>query len=128
MGTGMIRYREGQKVRIDYTAGGAIEGTVQRQSGLYFLVVNGETASTLGMAESTDGRTITVLSEPRPDEPTGLGAVVQDGRWKYVRVYSREVLAPYVWRVEDPEAAMGKSFYRWGDLNSPMVLSEGWTP
>lgn len=125
----MNRYREGQKVRIDYAKGGAIEGEVQIRSGVYYLITDGSIYSALGNAEATSERIITILSEPRPDEPQGLGAVVEAGspldgkRYHYVKSPRR---SGAWWRAG---GANDDGFNSpWDSLIDPVVLSEGWKP
>jgi hypothetical protein len=61
------------------------------------------------------------LTPPKPDEPTGLGAVVEDAdgvRW--VRNPDRDVLCK--WRNSD------RVWRQWSDLAAVRVLSDGVTP
>ena len=75
--------------------------------------------------------TLEILLEPRPDEPTGLGAVVEaasterpDVREKWVRARCER----HQWRPEKGYASLNLDLYvPWEDLIDPVVLSEGWT-
>jgi hypothetical protein len=73
-----------------------------------------------------EGATVTVLSEPRPEEPTGLGAVVEAD--------SESVPTPRrVWTRIPRETGDnlwhdGAYLVKWSDLIDPVVLHEGWTP
>jgi hypothetical protein len=63
-----------------------------------------------------------LVADPKPDEPQGLGAVVEDAEGKrYVR-YTQDNLAP--WRAESPRSA-DRPFRYYKDLTAVYVLSEG---
>lgn len=65
-----------------------------------------------------------LVSPPRPPEPTGLGAVVEDAEGKRFTRVSRDALAPWF----TDEARDSKRPYRYfSDLNAVHVLSEGVT-
>lgn len=137
MGTGMTTYRVGQRVRIEWPDGSAVEGVLrpQRYSDTLSVVVpragGGETMWQPG-AQMNDGRTVTILSEPRPEEPTGLGSVVEArvrvGVLPFLFVRVSPESGEYVWRVVDPRSVLGNSFYMWSTLIDPVVKSEGWKP
>lgn len=62
---------------------------------------------------------------PKPEEPTGLGAVVEDDKGKrYVRYAMHDLAA---WRAEYP-AEESRPYRYFHDLNIVRVLSEGVTP
>lgn len=77
--------------------------------------------------DSTRPEIINLLAEPRPDEPTGLGAVVEatfdsgtyrrERRDRWVR---RPTAGDHVWILED-----GAYAAPWEYLDDPKVLSEG---
>ena len=122
----MTTYRAGQRVRIE------IEGMLRTTEdigsppgGLVFQAddgwptpfrfVDGDFA---GIARNG---IITVLSEPRPEEPTGLGAVVEAaiGDWeprRWLRTFTGH------WATNAPIVDVP-----WADLLDPVVLSQGWT-
>ncbi len=64
-----------------------------------------------------------LLTPPKPEEPTGLGAVVVDeGGHVWVRVH--ETYGDFLWRMEVPNTCAAK----WADINAVRVLSEGVQP
>ena len=122
--------RPGQRVRL------TIEGTVElhpNNSSYLILagVMVGDYLNLMGPHQAPHtalrmAATIEVLAEPRPDEPTGLGAVVEassvrhpDNRRKYVHTRTWDGLC---WSSE-------KGTVPWSDLLDPItVLSPGWEP
>jgi hypothetical protein len=74
-----------------------------------------------------DNRTVIILSEPRPEEPTGLGAVVEADSESVPtprRVWTRITR----WWTGDNLWHDGAYLVKWSDLIDPVVLHEGWTP
>ena len=78
-----------------------------------------------------DGRTVTVLAEPRPDEPQRIAAVVRadhEARSGLTR-HTAEIVRfkrerkIHAWWCVDCFAVCG-----WDDLIDPVILSPGWTP
>ena len=124
----MTTYRVGQRVRIEWPDGTAVEGYLQKDACV--VKYANRHYSDIVVAER-DGATITVLSEPRPEEPTGLGAVVEaddnrpekEGRTRWVRFRGYGLMALPEWCTED-----GCRSDYWPDLIDPVVLFEGWTP
>lgn len=123
----MTEYRAGQKVRIEGQSW-AIEGilfTGPRER--LFVDMPGDDYE-WPIDEWDAGRaTVTVLSEPRPEEPTGLGAVVEaaasgvEGSPPDVRATWLRVHGDY-WERDN---GVGVA---WRFLVDPVILSEGWTP
>jgi hypothetical protein len=63
-----------------------------------------------------------LLAPPRPDEPTGLGAVVRDG---HGCLWVRAEDSPNPWCPQNP----AESFIEWENIAAPIeVLSEGVLP
>lgn len=61
---------------------------------------------------------------PKPDEPTGLGAVVEDAKgYRFVRGYEDEGTHP--WHIIDPAANHTFAWWKWSDIAAVRVLSEG---
>jgi hypothetical protein len=122
-------YREGQRIRAEWPDGGAVEGVVEWRPANDLVIPVGDIVVGLG-ALLAKGCTVTVLSEPRPEEPTGLGAVVKatcdgyDGEW--VRQSGGA----------DGSAGRARGWFwcggghhrGWAELIDPVVLHEGWTP
>ena len=137
----MTEYRAGQRVRIEWPDGSAVEGIVKVGCGF----AGGDPTPCLDVPRSTmriflsysgtktmDGGNVTVLSEPRPEEPTGLGAVVEalfhspemlgEARQVWVRrVIRDDAHLPQQWVSED-----GHMYAPWNYLEDPVVLREGW--
>lgn len=68
--------------------------------------------------------TVEVLAEPRPPEPTGLGAVVRDANGTaWVRASGWATDLPWVAR---PLNDRIPRLRKWADIPDPVVLSEGW--
>jgi hypothetical protein len=62
---------------------------------------------------------------PKPDEPMGLGAVVEDAEgYRYVRSYDDEGIER-PWHVIDRAANKPLGWWRWDDIAVVRVLSEG---
>ena len=60
---------------------------------------------------------------PKPDEPTGLGAVVEDAegkRWIRSADHGRDP-----WHSNGSRQINGRTWHMWSDLNVVRVLSEG---
>jgi hypothetical protein len=135
----VTKYRAGQRVRIEWPTGAVLEGPItyiggtQPENGCVLSIGNAVSVDVPGV----DDRVVTVLSEPRPDEPQGLGAVVEarfitasfedEDRKRYVRRPLNIGDAGYAidqfWVSED-----GRTYSSWRHLRGPVVLSEGWTP
>jgi hypothetical protein len=122
----MNKYREGQLVEITWPNGTSIKGVLSKHlavqcppTGYSFYVKDDD--------YTRDGRTIVILSEPRPEEPNGLGAVVEAASRTYPRerrIYLRDNMSfnrKTVWR-----SKMGTT--SWDDLHDPVVLCSGWSP
>jgi hypothetical protein len=127
----MSTYRAGQRVRIEWPNGDALEGTLAERpfDGLQ-ATLTGPTTRIWMPIDVVDGRTITILAEPRPEEPTGLGSVVEaacvhdeDFRRTWVRL--DEVWVSAGW-VGPPPAKDGAD--DWDSLIDPVVLHAGWEP
>ena len=128
----MTAYRVGQRVRVTWPNGTAVEGTlapkfdaglavlVPAQNGTEWPVWIGDSNGADLIAE--DYAEVTILSEPRPEEPTGLGAVVEASIGRLVRTESCRVGDDRVWVDSNADA------YLWIELVDPVVLHEGWTP
>lgn len=111
----MTTYRVGQRVRIEWPDGSAVEGYLQKDA---CVVRYADRHYCDSVVAERDGATITVLSEPRPEEPTGLGAVVMVGERGRLRVRVQEGK----WR----DSSL--NLYGWEQNPDPVVvLSEGWT-
>lgn len=116
------KFRAGQRVRV--TAEGTLVEDGYRQGGLDLDIGNGSINGFSGVSSLLrylDGFTIEVLAEPRPAEPQGLGAVVQDGNGAlWVRVLQgADVTVP--WRSHD------HYYVTWSEIPDPItVLSDGW--
>lgn len=120
-------YKVGQRVHVVCDDGTEMIGFVNSvtRAGAHISVLS--LGRTLWVSTTASGHTITILSEPRPDEPQGLGAVVEAeykdyGRQEWVSVRgkgesrNRWVCIPY-W-----------GFIDWDMLTDPVVLSEGMLP
>lgn len=114
--------RPGQRVRL------TIEGTVYEKAPGYFALRNDEGLGLWLWGDGPDrslmlqAATVEVLVEPpRPDEPTGLGAVVRDGEGRlHVRGPDRTFL---------PWLRGASTWYAWAELPDPItVLSPGIDP
>jgi hypothetical protein len=122
-------YRAGQRVRVE------IDGEVLEVFDGYALKVRADVDGDAWYFKAPAlGCTVTILSEPRPGEPQGLGAVVQASladkgkSWLFVRVYSDDDSGDYKWKVVDPSAVLGRSFFKWDRFIDPVIKAEGWTP
>jgi hypothetical protein len=63
---------------------------------------------------------------PKPDEPQGLGAVVEDAEgYRFVRNYDDESTHP--WRVIDPAANHTFGWWKWDDIAAVRILGPGVT-
>ncbi len=108
----MTEYRVGQRVRVEDVQEGIVTGV---DDGVIYVS---------GNARMTDGspydmtRTITILSEPKPDEPKLLGAVVRDGD-SMVWALAEPGRAP--WRRLGPEWV----WRAWADVDAVEVLFPG---
>lgn len=78
----MTEYKAGQRLRMEWNGGGAIEGVVVESSAqdLKLVVRNEDTNVVAVWLTSYNAKTakIAVLAEPKPPEPTKLWAVVRD--------------------------------------------------
>lgn len=121
----MSKYRAGQRVRIEWKNGSVVEGVLERDrdgATLSVIVPRAGAERTMWQPDFEDGRVVTILSEPRPEEPTGLGAVVE------AYEYPGSPLRRWV-RTEyenSPWVFPGHSS-KWANLIDPVVLSQGWT-
>jgi hypothetical protein len=62
---------------------------------------------------------------PKPPEPTGLGAVVEDAKgFVYVRGYTDDVHT-HPWHVIDPSANACMAWWKYDNIAAVKVLSEG---
>jgi len=121
----MSEYKVGQRVRIEWPDGSAVEGVVQVQRTGPAISVGAAQFPTWYDLEwvGGDGRTVTILSEPRPDEPTGLGAVVRATVNGHRIVCNRDHNG--VWW---PHRDMGLGEWRtppWSAMGDPEILFEG---
>jgi hypothetical protein len=114
------QYRAGQRVRIEWPNGVLVEGPLTPAAcGVgYILRVHDYAYVPDYMG---DGRTVTILSEPRPEEPTGLGAVV------VASTATNEVRRKWVLNDAWWWHSSGQEPHRWMGLIQPVVQSEGWT-
>lgn len=119
----MTEYRAGQRVRIEWPDGAAIEDV---------LVARGRewprywTRRWHHAVDDHDGRTVTILAEPRPEEPTKPGAVVLATVHNERCVCNRD--ADGLWWPQR-HARLGE--WRnppWEQMCDPEVIYEGWTP
>lgn len=120
----MTKYREGQRVRIEWPNGSAVEGTVEIRYGDLQIAI-GEITPTWWMVDFTgsDNRVVTILPTM---EPIGLGAVVEASwRDRPRELFIRARRDSYQWRPEK-EYATTNLYVPWSDLIDPVVLSEGW--
>jgi len=67
-----------------------------------------------------------LITPPKPEEPTGLGAVVEDAEGYFWIRSATSGGDP--WRAEGARAPGGRSFHTWSDIVAVKVLSEGVTP
>ena len=125
-GRAMSKYRAGQRVRIEWPDGHVLEGLVQLVNGHPFV------RAPLGLDKywldrDHEAPTVTTLSEPRPDEPTGLGAVVEASA---LPILGGEPVSRRRWVLSEGWTwhAVRMEPRKWTDLIDPVVLSEGWTP
>ena len=114
----MTTYRVGQRVRIEWPDGTAVEGYLQKDA-CVVKYANRHYYSDIVVAER-DGATITVLAEP---EPQGMGAIVEaqlnanGPRRRWMRDFDG------TW-TEEFTATPAK----WAHLTNQVILAEGWTP
>ena len=105
------KFRVGQKVRVEDVH----EGVVTRvlQDGIYVDGLGRLFRPAPGMT-----RTITILSEPKPDEPKLLGAVVRDA---HGNTWSRSgVFQSAPWR-----KLGGSTYVAWSGIDAVEVLFPG---
>lgn len=116
-------FKVGQRVRVD-GSGRAIEGMIiSEPPPVRTLWVDVE-SHVFPMGRMQKVGTITILSQPRPEEPKGLGAVVEahvaknPDRRQFIRIVGDVNLwqAPSGW------------LFDWDELIDPVVLSEGYLP
>lgn len=119
----MSEYEVGQRVRMEWPDGSAVEGTVcMPNRGIpdrLYVCIDG------AYFRLNDRKRITVLSEPPVDEPTGLGAVVEAGqastKWNRIgRVLWVKIEGG--WWVN----RTNNLTVRWALLSDPVVKHEGW--
>lgn len=71
-----------------------------------------------------------LLQSPKPDEPTGLGAIVEDRdgvRWTLtMKPPGSTEPQRFPW-CREHIAANGERFAEWADISVARVLSEGWS-
>lgn len=113
----MSEYKSGQRIRIQ------VEGLIRAVTGPW-IDVQPDSGGEPWRFKPDAGSQITVLSEPGPIEPTGLGAVVEAGlshkwgmpdRYKFVRHgYGR-----------DQWCRVGGLYHCWEELTDPVILSDG---
>jgi hypothetical protein len=128
----MSDYRAGQRIRAEWPDGGAVEGVVEWRPANDLVIPVGDIVVGLGALLAKDC-TVTVLSEPRPEEPTGLGAVVEADcpakatipRVTGRRRWARTSLVGQPWM--SSEDGVYCDWIAWSDLIDPVVLAEGWT-
>jgi hypothetical protein len=115
-------------VRIEFPNGTAVEGYVMRDL-CYVEFGFGRALDMIGaeMDPEPIRPVITVLAEPRPEEPTGLGAVVE-------AAYADHPRQKWVNNRGDADGPRNRwtsipywGFLDWDCLVDPVVLSEGWT-
>ena len=131
----MTEYRKGQRVRVEWPNGSAVEGpVVMEPAGGPWVTygARGRMACIEPSALKAAGATVTVLAEPRPEEPTGLGAVVEAGGIKHLNGGGFWIALHEIWIAlhEDAREPQGAWITRrgWADLIDPVVLHEGWQP
>lgn len=111
---------EGQRLRVGQTARvvDVREGLVTDVSddGLFHLAGHGWMPTTLSVAT----RTITILSSPKPDEPKGLGAVVEDASGMLWVLAEPGERAPWRWL-----GLEGSGWRDWVDIDAVEVLFPG---
>lgn len=67
-----------------------------------------------------------LIADPKPEEPTGLGAVVEDERGRYYTRYDLRDPQPWWWNSRNPDDPVVRRF-AYADLAAVKVLSEGVT-
>jgi hypothetical protein len=123
----VTKYREGQRVRIEWPNGSAVEGVVEFRYDDPSIAI-GEVAPTWWVVDTetrevVDNRVVTILPAR---EPLGLGAVVEASwRDRPRELFIRARRESYQWRPEK-EYATTNLYVPWSDLIDPVVLSEGW--
>lgn len=139
------RFKAGQKVRAEWHNGsGAIEGMLVEDStyagGLVLRMHPWRSGGSqhicpMSIAGLLELGTVTVLAEPRPEEPTGLGAVVRArfgdsfdeglrermGRTVWVRRVGQKKSQP-AWVTHD-----GNYYSEWDRLTDIEILQQGWS-
>jgi len=83
-----------------------------------------------GMADRVQGalRDIANPQPPKPEEPTGAGAVVEDATghyWVRIADASEDPVAPYLKQASPPWRRRGATARWWDKVNAVRVLSEG---
>lgn len=69
-----------------------------------------------------------LIADPKPEEPLGLGAVVEDAEgYIYVRGYPVSDTYTHPWHVVDPCANLGAGWWTYDAIAAVKVLSEGVT-
>lgn len=109
----MTEYRVGQRVRVEEVFEGVVTG-VERG----YIYIDGFARKTSATSAYVT-RTITVLSEPKPDEPTGRGAVVRDGEGSEWSLAERGEARP--WR----RLGTPWDWRDWGDIDAVEILFPG---
>lgn len=123
------KYRVGQRVRIEWPDGTLVEGLLSSSPSGKPILYTPVWSQCFDPSISGDGRTVTILSEPRPEEPKGLGAVVRArariGADPPGRVWIRIAKGgerSVCWRSPD---FLGPVWATWDNMIDPVVLSEG---
>lgn len=123
----MTAYRAGQRVRAEWPDGSAVEGVCEWRPGNDLVIPVGDIVVGLGALLAKDC-TITILAGPRPEEPTGLGAVVE-------AAYADHPRQKWISNRGDADGPRNRwtsipywGFLDWDCLIDPVVLHEGWTP
>lgn len=123
----MIEYQAGQRVRIEFPASDALPGKVTVEG---VLEIEGATGKPVLYVPGTGGyimpeldgqdRIVTVLAEPRPEEPRNLGAVVIAGFEEQCerRVFVHVGAATWY--------GVGIGLVSWPLLTDPVIEHEGW--
>lgn len=122
----MSKYKVGQRVRVEYANGTVLEGVLAPgRSGGRFSISVGWT-NPVPVPIASEASAITILAEPRPEEPKGLGAVVEAGinhNYGPTDPY-REI---WVRTKYDWVQCNGTLRANWVDLADPIVKHEGWS-
>ena len=119
----MTEYRAGQRVRIEWPNGDAVEGILTpRTTGAGYRLTARGGGEFWPEDTRVDDRTVTILAGPRPEEPMRLGAVATASNvsGRLVRIEPVAAGDAYVW--VDRDACC----HSWESLRDPVVLHYGW--